>query len=191
METKPKQVLNIYKKHEVSSYPYGRLRTHAYFSVEFKPKFGFRSVFQTINPKTGKLNAPKKGTYYTFAYNYINPDNGHIEYGGFNTDSFGGVNRLCKFLAENNEALGRLDKEMVTEICCVLFNAMRGNARYCPVGQVNAEKLIAIIDEPTKLILDGFKTGVIDFGAVAVDEAAIEALKQDYINSQKPVAIAA
>lgn len=47
----------------IDSYPYGRLRCKAFFSVEFSPKHGFRTVFQTINPKNGRLNAPKKGTY--------------------------------------------------------------------------------------------------------------------------------
>lgn len=53
----------VNQKLEVTNYPYGSLRTTAYFSIEFNPKKGFRSVFQTINPKTGRLNAEKKGTY--------------------------------------------------------------------------------------------------------------------------------
>lgn len=50
------------------NYPYGRLRTEARFSVEFLPKKGFRSVFQTVNPKNNRENAPKKGTYHHFLY---------------------------------------------------------------------------------------------------------------------------
>lgn len=52
---------------ETDNYPYGRLRTKAIFGTEFKPRHGFRSTFQTVNPKTGKLNKPKFGTYYTIA----------------------------------------------------------------------------------------------------------------------------
>jgi hypothetical protein len=51
------------KKAIVDSYPYGRLRATAFFSLEFKKGKGFRSVFQTINPKNNRLNAPKYSTY--------------------------------------------------------------------------------------------------------------------------------
>lgn len=183
-----KKILNIYQKNEAPNYPYGRLRTAAYFSVEFKPKYGFRSVFQTINPKTGRLNAPKYGTYYTFLYVYQNQENGHYQFMGYNTNSFDGINRLCKFLAENNEALGKLDKEMVTDICGTLFNVMRGSAMYCPVGKANTDKLLAIIDAPTKALLEGFKTGVIDFSTVVIDEEAIENLKKEFANPNTAIA---
>lgn len=189
METKPeKKILNIYNKNEALEYPYGRLRTAAYFSVDFKPKYGFRSVFQTINPKTGKLNKPKYGTYYTFLCVYQNPENGHYNFHGFNTNSFEGINRLCKFLAENNEALGILDKEMVKDICGTLFNVMRGCAMYCPVGKENTDKLLAIIDTPTKALLEGFKTGVVDFSTIKVDEEAIENLKKEFAKPNTAVA---
>ena len=55
----------VNQKLEVSSYPYGSLKTTAYFSIEFNPKKGFRSIFQTVNPKTGRLNAEKKSVYNT------------------------------------------------------------------------------------------------------------------------------
>jgi hypothetical protein len=78
-----KQLLNINGTATAENYPYGRLRTQAFFSVEFDSKKGFRSVFQTINPKTGRVNAPKKSTYSRgLTYQYINPENGHIQTGG-------------------------------------------------------------------------------------------------------------
>jgi hypothetical protein len=46
-----------------NDYPYGRLRCTATWELEFNDRKGFRTVFQTINPKTGRLNAPKKSTY--------------------------------------------------------------------------------------------------------------------------------
>ena len=38
----------------VESYPYGRLKTTAFFSVE-KTSKGYRTEFQTIDPKTGRI----------------------------------------------------------------------------------------------------------------------------------------
>ena len=47
-----------------NDYPYGRLRCTMAFSQEFKMGKGFRSVRQSTNPKTGRVNKPKKSTYY-------------------------------------------------------------------------------------------------------------------------------
>lgn len=68
------------EKIEIESYPYGGLRTKAYFSVEFNPKHGYRSVFQTINPKTGRLNNPKKSTYVQFKRLYKDAETGHANF---------------------------------------------------------------------------------------------------------------
>lgn len=47
------------------NYPYGfKLRTTKTDYLEFSPKKGFRHCSVTVNPKTGKLNTPKKSTYY-------------------------------------------------------------------------------------------------------------------------------
>ena len=59
---------NTFNKIEVVNYPYGGLKTKAYFSIEFNEKKGFRSIFQTIDPKTDRLNNPKKSTYSFFQY---------------------------------------------------------------------------------------------------------------------------
>jgi len=46
----------------ISDYPYGYLRTDIKYSVE-TTKRGDRFVSQTLNPKNGKWNKPKKSTY--------------------------------------------------------------------------------------------------------------------------------
>lgn len=48
------------------NYPYGRLRCTRTMKLEFKKNHGYRIQTQTINPKTGRLNAPKNSTYYTY-----------------------------------------------------------------------------------------------------------------------------
>ena len=49
----------------VDDYPYGSLRTKIRFWLEKSPSKGFRFVSQTLNPKTGKWNAPKPSTVIT------------------------------------------------------------------------------------------------------------------------------
>jgi hypothetical protein len=50
----------------IEDWPSGSLRTKATFSIE-QNKRGERAVRVTVNPKTGRLNAPKSMTYATKA----------------------------------------------------------------------------------------------------------------------------
>lgn len=47
----------------VDDYPYGRQRTQIRYWIETVAKRGDRFVSQTLNPKTGRWNKPKKSTY--------------------------------------------------------------------------------------------------------------------------------
>lgn len=67
--------------YEVKDYPYGfRLRTSIFYWIESKEGKGDRFCTYTINPKTGKPNAPKYSTYGTFMYMYLN-EQGHVDHG--------------------------------------------------------------------------------------------------------------
>lgn len=61
----------------IESYPFGRLRTKMYVWIETKPKLGDRVIRQTIDPKTGRLCAPKASTYLNIYFLY-KAENGHI-----------------------------------------------------------------------------------------------------------------
>jgi hypothetical protein len=71
--------------YEVKDYPYGfRLRTSIFYWIETKKGKGDRFGSYTINPKTGKANAPKYSTYSPFLYMYINEE-GHVTTGTINS----------------------------------------------------------------------------------------------------------
>lgn len=71
--------------YEVKDYPYGfRLRTSIFYWIESKEGKGDRLGTYTINPKTGRPNAPKYSTYSTFMYLFINED-GHVKHGTINS----------------------------------------------------------------------------------------------------------
>lgn len=57
----------------VDDYPYGRSRTQKRYWVESKPKHGDRLVTQTLNPKTGRWNKPKAGTYSAVLVLFLEP----------------------------------------------------------------------------------------------------------------------
>lgn len=76
---------SINTAYEVKDYPYGfRLRTSIFYWIESKPGKGDRFCSYTINPKTGRKNAAKCGTYSPFLYMFIN-DKGHVEHAGIDS----------------------------------------------------------------------------------------------------------
>lgn len=73
------------RPYTVEDYPYGyTLRTSIHYWIESKAGKGDRFCSYTINPKTGRPNNPKCGTYSTFLYMYIN-DEGHVTYGAIDS----------------------------------------------------------------------------------------------------------
>lgn len=69
----------------VDDYPYGfTLRTQIRYWVERRDKFGERFCSQTLNPKTGKWNAPKKANYYPVVIMYEDDETpnelGYVKY---------------------------------------------------------------------------------------------------------------
>ncbi len=79
-----------------NDYPYGRLRCTAKWWIEDNGKKGMRVCFQTINPKTGRINAPKKGNYWPVVILVKNPENGHFE--NHTVSNYSDVAELEKFL---------------------------------------------------------------------------------------------
>jgi hypothetical protein len=66
----------------VADYPYGfRLRTSIRYWVETKKGQGQRFVSQTLNPKTGKWNAPKASTYSSIVGMFLD-EQGHVQHKG-------------------------------------------------------------------------------------------------------------
>jgi len=100
------------EKVTVENYPYSfSLRTTLFDTIDFDPKKGYRHVTQTINPKNGSLNKPKKSTYYHFMLRYKN-DVGHIKifYIDFNK-SFEDMNSVSEKIINVWEYLTNEEKQ--------------------------------------------------------------------------------
>ena len=88
-------------KIEVKDYPYGyNQRTTLFDEIEFNPKKGYRTVKTTLNPKTGRLNAPKKSTYYPLLTRYFD-ENRHVKLIHLVFNGRKEINKACEFLASN------------------------------------------------------------------------------------------
>ena len=63
----------------VESYPYGRKRTQRRSWIETNKTHGDRVCHCTLNPKTQKWNKPKKSTYDSIKFLYIDNETGYIQ----------------------------------------------------------------------------------------------------------------
>lgn len=169
-------VLPLRVKQETNDYPYGGLRTIAFFSIEFKPRNGFRSVFQTVNPKNNRLNAEKKGTYCDFMYLIRNEENGHFETRTKSVRCFKDVNVIADFISENEKALD-LSTEMVKEICASAVRAIAVSVAYTDADK---DKLKETVKDALKIAQDGVKTGVCQWKSLVIDMKAIENLEIEF-----------
>ncbi len=68
--------------YKIENYPFGfRLKTTQYIWVESVPKKGDRIIRQTVDPRTGKLCAPKASTFAPIMWLYVD-DVGHVQSNG-------------------------------------------------------------------------------------------------------------
>lgn len=157
----------------VSNYPYGfKLKTDATFSIEFDKKKGFRSVFQTIDPRNGRTNKPKKSTYSQLVCQYKD-ENGHIKTLGFNIYGFEDVNKVAKFVADNYDAL-ELTDEMKEYLAMEMFTASKISARY--IAQDKVSEGLQLLDKSIKATVKIIKEKTNEFKDIVIPVAEIEAL---------------
>lgn len=160
---------------KVSSYPYGSLKTEATFGLEFKRGKGFRTTFQTKNPKTGKLNNVKKSTYSPILLMYQDAQTGHIKYTGFDLYGIEGINKAAKFLCTNFDLF---TKEQIQDICGSLFMHLKASAvaivNYCGA---NFEEVKPILEPAVNAAIKGIKTGENVFSDIFVNVEQYEKTK--------------
>ena len=174
----PCKVYEIAAKLSTDLYPYGYLKTTAFFSVEHNNK-GCRTVFQTINPKTGNLNKPKFGTYSPVILPCV-LDNNMIEWCGYldfnGTDS---INRGLHFL---NDFKTLLTPSQIKDFTLHAIAMSKVNAKaqvvYCGTDW---DSLKPYYEQPIKNLVKIANGENTDFLACLLDFNAIEALKKpDY-----------
>lgn len=165
---------------EIKDYPYSfNLRTTLYDSIEFNSKKGYRRVTQTINPKTGRENKPKKSTYDALIVRYFN-EIGHIKvlYFSFNGDKE--INEGCKFLADNfNHFTPEEIKYLYQFIFSMAFVDMKATAIY---GGSNIEELKPLYAGFFDACKQGMKTGENMFINMHLNSDAIDATKPHNFN---------
>jgi hypothetical protein len=166
---------------EVKGYPYGyTLRTSLFDTSEFNPKKGYRHVTQTINPKNGVLNKPKKGVYYDLMVRYYD-ENGHIKTTvlDFVRNGVKGINKVSEFLNANFELFSVAEMEyLYLKVLASLKIQTVSYVQYCgstfddlkPLFEVGAKNMSLGLKEPQN-----------NYFGWQLDEEAIENTKvKDY-----------
>jgi hypothetical protein len=162
--------LHINEKQQVENYPYGRLKCAAFFSVEFKKNKGFRSIFQTINPKTGRLNAEKKGNYADILY--MKNDNGFVTFHSLSFYDEKSLNKIKSFMSENFELFTPEQIEHIY-ICLLTYlkATLHSNIVYCGA---KLEDIKDFFTEPICLATKGISEKTNLFAEINLDYEGIK-----------------
>lgn len=170
----------------VEDYPYGYLKTSATFGMEWNEKKGYRTTFQTINPKTGRVNAVKKSTYSDCMLMYRDHETGHIKYSGYSILGRGaeGCNKAAKFIHQNFDLFSR-DQIQTFYRLFLAANAITAKAMLIYCGS-EFEQVRPILEPATQAAKEGIKDPTANvFNRIQIDENALEATKKPDFNPFK------
>jgi uncharacterized UBP type Zn finger protein len=162
------------------NYPYGfRLKTTKHDSIEFKKGHGFRHVSQTINPKNGQLNKPKKSTYYQImllAKNEI----GHVEVITQRFYSTEDINETCKFL---HEQFTNFTDEQIKDIASTLLLHLLASIKAMVIYTgAEIEQVKPLYDSAIETCKKIMNTGANNWQEINLDCTAIESCKKPDFN---------
>lgn len=163
---------------EVENYPYGySLRTTLFDSIEFDKKKGYRHVTQTINPKNGLRNKPKKSTYSQFLVRYFD-ENNHIKVMHFSLNGAKELNTASDFLAENfNLFTSDEIKNLYLTYITMYKIDMKANVIY---AGAKVEDLIPLYDASVKKLVEGANNPTLNvFADVKLDYDAIKGVTDE------------
>lgn len=94
-------------------YPYGRLTTSATFGTEYRKGKGFRTTFQTINPKTGRINNVKRSTYSELIIMKQDKETNFISYDYASLYDYKGTKKFLEMLTKH---FSLLTKDQVKDL---------------------------------------------------------------------------
>ena len=160
----------------VENYPYGyKLKTTLTHSLEFKSGKGFRHVTQTVNPKTGRLNNPKRGTYYPLMLLATDNETNYTRSYALNPNSAETVNTSAAWMYQKYHLFQHREIVHAANYLIKILKAdAYARAVYC--GSVTAE-ILPYYAQAVEALYKIASTGANHFDKVQVDAFALDALK--------------
>lgn len=164
----------------VENYPYSfNLRTTLFDSIDFDAKKGYRHSKQTINPKTGRENKPKKSTYSPLLVRYYD-ENSYIKTLHFDFNGDQEINRGCKFIFENFDFFTPVEITYLYNF--IYMMALVDYKATVVYGGSKPEDLQPLYNDFLKICKDAIKTGENVFNLLQLDTEAIESTKPANFN---------
>ena len=168
------------EKIEVQNYPYGyTLKTTLFDEMEFNPKKGYRHITTTINPKNGRLNAPKKSTYSNLIVRYFD-ENNHVKLFHFDFNGAKNINKVMNFINDNFENFTTDEIKYFYGLAYIMVKLdIKANVLYCGAS---FENLKPIYQNVTDELVKGINTPTENFFNISIDINEIENQKQPDFN---------
>jgi len=172
-----KQFIKTSERIEVKNYPYGfRLKTTLTDYIEFDFKKGYRHCTQTIDPRNGRINKPKKSTYSPLIVRYFD-EIGHIKSLHFHFNGDKEINQGCNFIAENFDLF---TPEEIKYLYSFIFSmALVDFKATCIYGGSDPEALKPLYNSFFDTCKQGIKEGGNLFNNMQLNTEAIEATKPE------------
>jgi len=169
------------------NYPYGfKLRTTKTDYLEFSAKHGFRHCSTTINPKTGRLNTPKKSTYYPIMLLGTDEKN-HCKSLVYSINGLADIQKAIDFLKETAN-FDLFSNEQMHYIYMALMSA-------CKIDMIARHRYAGVdLDEMKPYYLDNVAllgrglshNGMLNtFESISFDVVALDAMKDPNFNPFK------
>jgi hypothetical protein len=165
----------------VINYPYGRLQCKATFGLEFKKGKGYRTTFQTVNPKTGRINNMKRSVYSSIMRMIQNEETGRISYDYPQLGDIEKLNDTTDYLNENFDTFTNEEIiELYVKIKKSLLVEIYVMATYCGADLQKVKALLMPL-------IDICKKGIIDFDNKFLDiKVDVEKLHAEKIEGYQP-----
>lgn len=169
-------MMTINEKLTIENYPYGyTMKTTMYKWIEFDTKKGFRVCSQTVNPKNGRLNNPKKSTYRRFAW--LTQENGRVDDGGMDLYHLTDIDKVARFMHDHFDLFTTEQIEYAYRQFIVYAKVtIHTMVVYC---NSDTKTLFSLFEPLIKTAAEGMKTGGNLFDRLTVDVNAVEATKEE------------
>lgn len=176
-----KNYMNTGERAVKNDYPYGRLRTTVTFGLDFNPKHGFRTTFQSINPKNLRINAVKTSTYSDLTLMYLEPGTGHVKYDSWDLNGEDAINSVAKVAGVNFDKFTIEQTQWLYGRTLVALKATaQAMVTYCGA---NVEEVLNVLRPAMAAAVNGYKTGENVWDKIAVD---VEALNKCRVPGYQP-----
>ena len=164
------------QEHVIEDYPYSfTLRCQLTSTMDFNQRNGYRHVTETKNPKTGRMNKPKKSVYSPLLVRFT--DEGYLSSESFSFNGHEELNRAVRFIDKH---IDLFSKGELKYLYGLYYNMATVDLRAKVVyASMDIEELKKLYVEKIQAALNGFRNPEQNlFSSMLLDVEAIERIRK-------------